>query len=96
MWQVKIDDQAANIFESYALSDDDRNVIHQWAKLVKKEGPEALQKFPQTWADHALYDEWRGYRASSFSYKGRIIYKVEDKIVTVIVVRITIDHDYKK
>jgi len=27
-----------------------------------------------------------GYRASSFSYSGRIIYKVEDQIVTVVVV----------
>lgn len=96
MWQVKIEDEAYETLESGELTKSDLEVIHQWAKLVNEDGPAALQMSPQIWADHELYDEWKGYRASSFSYKGRIIYKVKEKIVTVTVVRITAEHDYKK
>ena len=96
MWRVKIDNEAAKIFESDELTNEDRVVIQTWAKTVTQHGPEGLLENPSVWADHPLYDEWRGYRSSSFSYKGRIIYKVEDKVVTVIVVRITTKHDYKR
>ncbi|MBX9767613.1 MAG: hypothetical protein K2X47_10115 [Bdellovibrionales bacterium] len=96
MWHVKIDDKAAKIFESHELTEDDKIVIQTWAQTVAEHGPDELQKRPSVWADHPLTGEWRGYRASSFSYKGRIIYQVKDKIVTVIVVRITADHNYKK
>ncbi len=96
MWQVKIEDEAAEVFESGDLTDNDKMIIQTWAQIVAEHGPDELQKKPSVWADHALYGEWQGYRASSFSHKGRIIYKVKDKIVTVIVVRITADHDYKK
>ena len=96
MWQVKIEDEAYKVLESGELTEKDLEVIHQWAKLVSEEGPAALLQSPQSWADHALYDEWKGHRASSFSYKGRIIYKVKDQIVTVTVVRITAEHDYKR
>jgi mRNA-degrading endonuclease YafQ of YafQ-DinJ toxin-antitoxin module len=96
MWHVKIEEKAAEIFESDELTDDDKVVIQTWAQTVAEHGPNELQKRPSVWADHALHGEWQGYRSSSFSYKGRIIYKVKDNIVTVIVVRITTDHDYKK
>ncbi len=96
MWKVEIEDQAAKVFEGSELRNEDKQVIHEWAKFVRKNGPAALERFPQIWADHPLYGEWRGFRASSFSYKGRIIYKVENKVVTVTVVRITTEHDYKK
>ena len=59
-------------------------------------GPEALLNRPDKWADHALTGQWSGFRSSSFGYRGRIIYKVENEIITVVVVRITPEHDYKK
>ena len=96
MWQVKIEDEAAKIFESDELSEDDKAIIQTWAQTVADHGPYELQKKPSVWADHALSGQWQGYRASSFGYKGRIIYKVEDKVITVIVVRITTDHNYRK
>ena len=95
-WKVNITDQASKVFQSTALTTDDRIVIQQWAELVRESGPDALGKRPGMWADHPLYGEWRGYRASRFSHSGRIIYKVEEKIVTVAVVRITTDHDYRR
>lgn len=96
MWKVKIVDDAARVFESDDLTRDDRIVIQKWAEVVVKHGPQELQRHPSIWADHPLYGEWKGYRASSFSYKGRIIYNVEDQIITVVVVRISTTHDYRK
>lgn len=95
-WFIKIEDKAAKVFETKHLSRTDLEVIKEWHKTVVNGGPEVLLKRPDVWADHALYGEWQGYRSSSFSYKGRIIYRIENKIVTVVVVRITNDHNYKK
>lgn len=96
MWQVKIEDEAAEVLPGRTLSEEDKLVIQAWAQTVAEFGPEALLKKPSVWADHPLYGEWSGHRASSFSYRGRIIYKVKDKVVTVIVVRITAEHNYKR
>ena len=95
-WQVRITDEASKMFTSKALTTDDKIVIQKWAELVRDQGPEALTERPGMWADHALYGEWRGHRASSFSHSGRIIYKVEERVVTVSVVRITTNHDYRR
>lgn len=96
MWKVKITDEAAQVLESGQLSVDDRIVIQKWAETVAKHGPNELLRRPSVWRDHALYDNWRGYRASSFSHKGRIIYRIENRVITVVIVRITPDHNYKK
>ena len=94
--EVIITDEAAEIFQSKALSSDDLETIQTWAKTVVKYGPDKLHEQPHKWADHQLFGEWAEHRSSSFSYKGRIIYKVEAQVVTVMVVRITADHDYQK
>ena len=95
-WTVNITDEASQVFASKALTTQDKIVIQQWAELVRDHGPDALADRPGMWADHPLYGEWRGHRASSFSHSGRIIYKVQEQVVTVSVVRITMDHDYRR
>lgn len=95
-WTVNISDEAARVFEGKDLTTDDKIIIQQWAELVRDHGPDGLLRRPGMWADHALYGEWRGHRASSFSHSGRIIYKVQDQVVTVTVVRITAAHDYRR
>ena len=95
-WTVNITDEASKMFERKALTTDDRIVIQKWAELVRDHGPEALTNRPGMWADHPLYGAWRGHRASSFSHSGRIIYKVQEQVVTDSVVRITTDHDYRR
>ncbi len=95
-WTVNITHEASLVFQGKALTTDDKIVIQKWAELVRDLGPECLAARPGMWADHALYGEWRGHRASSFSHVGRIIYKVEQQVVTVAVVRITTDHDYRR
>ncbi len=96
VWKVVITDEAAEIFKSKTLSSDDLETIQTWAKTVMKYGPKKLHEQPHKWADHPLFGVWVEHRSSSFSYKGRIIYKVEAQIITVMVVRITADHDYQK
>ena len=95
-WKLNITDEAAKVFEGNALTTADKIVIQKWAELVRDRGPAALTERPGMWADHPLYGEWRGHRASSFSHSGRIIYKIEEQVVTVAVVRITTAHDYRR
>ena len=96
-WQVRIEDTASAIFKTNQLTRDDLEVIKEWRKtIVEGGGPQSLLKRPDRWADHPLHGEWAGHRASSFGYRGRIIYRVENEIITVVVVRITPEHDYKK
>lgn len=96
VWKVIIFNEASEIFKNKTLSDDDLITIQTWAKTIVKYGPEKLKEQSHKWADHPLVGQWAGHRSSSFSYKGRIIYKIEAQVVTVLVVRITADHDYRK
>ena len=96
MWRVQITDEASQIFESGLLSDDDRLVIQTWAQTITEFGPEGLLRRSSVWGDHELDGEWRGHRSSRFSYRGRIIYRVNERQQTVIVVRITTNHNYRR
>jgi mRNA-degrading endonuclease RelE of RelBE toxin-antitoxin system len=100
MWKVlfteKCEKEIRDLLKSGLLSEDDRRVLSIWIKQVKKHGPDSLREGSQlnNWNDHDLDRKWSGYRASSYSFSGRVIYKIEDKIITVKVVRITPEHDY--
>jgi mRNA-degrading endonuclease YafQ of YafQ-DinJ toxin-antitoxin module len=61
---------------------------------VEEQGLDFTQHKPD-WRDHDLAGEWKGHRAISFSYTGRII-RVENEKIIVRVVRVTADHDYRK
>jgi mRNA-degrading endonuclease YafQ of YafQ-DinJ toxin-antitoxin module len=92
--QVKITDAAGKMMtRSSALSEGDKLVITDWAKTMQKHGPEKLRA-EDRWNDHDLSGAWAGYRASSFSPAGRIIYKIIENVICVAVVRITTTHDY--
>ena len=95
MWKILITDEASVTLVNGELTEDDLQTIKTWVRTVSKFGPEGLLKYPDKWADHPLFGEWKGFRSSSFSYKGRIIYEVKERIITVIVVRITANHSYR-
>lgn len=78
------------------LNDADREVIATWIKQVQEFGPDSLRTGSNFWHDHDLFDEWKGHRASAYSFKGRIVYKVEEKKITVGVVRVPSTHDYSR
>lgn len=98
-WKVtrsfEVDYQLTVEFAIGIITKDDIVLLKRWTIKVEEEGPESLQK-TSYWGDHALDGEWRGYRASCFSNRGRIIYRVIDDKIEVRVVRITPDHDYRK
>jgi mRNA-degrading endonuclease YafQ of YafQ-DinJ toxin-antitoxin module len=77
------------------LSRDDQVILDAWIRQIAHHGPESIQRNGQ-WADHALEDDWIGYRSSSFSNQGRIIYRVEGKTIKIVIARITTTHDYRK
>lgn len=101
-WKVKINKKCeaeiTKMLEENDISDEEYNVIRDWIKFVMKNGPYKLKDFPfYNFNDHELIRDkkWKNCRSSSFSYSGRIIYKIKDNVVTVEVLRITNDHNYK-
>ena len=96
-WHVQISDAASKMVErSNALSDDDKLEVITWARTVQKSGPDSLRVGPgaNIWKDHDLAGPWAGYGASSFSNAGRIIYRVINNAVYVVIVRLTTTHEY--
>lgn len=82
-------------FKSGVISQTDVKVIKLWIADIEDMGLEFTQH-KADWRDHELDGKWKGHRAISFSYSGRVIYRVEKGRVVVKVVRVTAAHDYKK
>ena len=87
--QLRID------FKSGAISQTDVKVIKRWIADIEDMGLDFTQH-KSDWRDHELDGRWKGYRAISFSYTGRVIYRVVKDKVVVLVLRVTADHDYRK
>lgn len=98
MWKVLFSANAEkdikDLLKGQKLSEDDREVIATWIKQVQEFGPESLQQGSNFWHDHELFDDWKGHRSSAFSFKGRLIYRIEKKKIVVLVVKVTATHDY--
>jgi len=63
-----------------------------WKDIVFRHGPEKLKEF-QGFHDEKLVGKREGQRSSRLSLKYRVIYTVEQEIVTVLVLEIT-PHNY--
>lgn len=99
-WAVQFESRKAekayiDLFKKGKISKEDNNVISKWVQIIENQGLEIMQQMPK-WDDHGLDDNWKGFRSSSFSKSGRIIYKIVDDKLMVSVVRITPDHNYKR
>ncbi len=96
-WRVEMTDESeAELrlrLKSEEIDADDIAVLKKWITEVETQGIESAQ-LNRTWRDHELEGKWKGHRAISFSYKGRVIYRLENEIVVVRVVRVTTQHDY--
>lgn len=88
--------QAKKDFNSGIITIDDLRVIEGWIKMIE-DGFYFSQIYEDKnlWRDHSLVGKWKGYRSSSFSQMGRIIYKVESDLITIFLVRITGGHNYE-
>ena len=98
-WKVQINDDQEEIIKNVIknLSSEEQTIIYKWVKFVEKNGPYALSNFKAyDIKDHELtrQKKWENCYSCSFSYSGRIIYKIMDDIILVEVIRITPNHDY--
>lgn len=100
-WKVKVgskcEEGIRELLKTKRISVLEIGIIKEWILRVSEEGPYSLDDYENfNFRHHPLERNWKGYFASSFSFSGRIIYKIEDNIVRVEVVKITPDHDYKR
>ena len=76
------------------LTMDDLKALSKWVDEIESHGLDHVQT--DYWNDHPLEAEWTGLRSASFSLRGRIIYRVEDGRLVIMVVRVTATHNYRK
>ena len=76
------------------LTREDLQALAKWVDTIESRGLEHVQT--AYWNDHPLEAEWIGLRSASFSLRGRVIYRVEDRRLVVMVVRVTATHNYRK
>jgi addiction module RelE/StbE family toxin len=66
----------------------------KWKDIVFVSGPSGL-KLIRGLKDEALRGEWKGYRSSRLNDQYRVIYKVEEEKILVLVMSVT-PHDYRR
>ncbi len=98
MYEVILTKKCANgllkLKKSGALAQDDLISIRIWISEISTYGPKYISSCGH-WNDHKLRDDRSGQRSSSFSHSGRIIYKIKNNKITITVLKITVDHDYR-
>ena len=78
------------------FTEEDKISLRYWISFVERNGIVVAQENP-SFRDHELAGEWSGYRAASFGFSARVIYRVVDsKIEIVEIERITTTHNYKR
>ena len=65
-----------------------------WKDIARVSGPRGLRLI-KGFHDEALRGEWRGHRSSRLGLQYRVIYKLRQKELLVLVVDVTA-HDYRK
>lgn len=100
MWSVEFESTAVEkevqmMLSKKILTENDRRIISTWIRQITFYGPDSIAG-NKKWADHELLDNWQGYRSSAFSNQGRIIYRVEEKVIKIFIARITTEHNYRK
>ena len=90
MWWVYESRDIAKIYRT--LPKAVREKYELWKSIVQLDGPAGLRRF-KGFHDEKLKGKRLGQRSSRLSKKFRVIYEVEQNIVTVFVEEIT-PHDY--
>ena len=66
----------------------------KWKDIVRISGPAGLRLI-KGFHDERLYGEREGYRSSRLNAQYRVIYKVEERRILVVVMDVTA-HDYRR
>ena len=91
MWEVYEHRRASKRLDR--LSVEVLKLYEKWKDVVKISGPSGLRLI-KGFHDEALKGKWRGHRSSRLGQQYRVIYKIEERKVLVLVVDITA-HDYR-
>lgn len=92
MW--KIYEHKAALTGLKSLPIDILKRYEKWKDIVAISGPAGLKKI-KGFNDEALRGEWKGYRSSRLNIQYRIIYKIENELLFVKVIKVTA-HDYRR
>lgn len=66
----------------------------KWKDIVRISGPAGLRLIKE-FHDERLQGEWDGHRSSRLNAQYRVIYKVEEQRVLVVIMDVTA-HDYRR
>lgn len=66
----------------------------KWKDVVRISGPAGLRLI-KGFHDERLQGEWEGHRSSRLNAQYRVIYRVEEHLIQVIVMDVTA-HDYRR
>lgn len=97
MWKVALSPEAEIelklSLKNGEFSFDDIAILKAWTAFVEYYGPQRLE-LDYKWDDHPLRGKWAGCRSSCISNSGRIIYKVINDEIIVLVLRVTASYNY--
>jgi mRNA-degrading endonuclease YafQ of YafQ-DinJ toxin-antitoxin module len=93
-YEAQVKTEISAQLQSGDLTGDDLKALVKWVDEIENYGIDHVQT--NYWNDHPLEAEWTGLRSASFSIRGRVIYRVENGRLIVMVVRVTSTHNYKK
>lgn len=98
-WTVKMEVKAeadlTKLLKNKIITKADIKVLLRWVSEIEEFGPNHVAQSIE-WHDHELGREWSGYRSSAFSHSGRVIYRIINKQIIVLVAKVSADHNYKK
>jgi addiction module RelE/StbE family toxin len=98
VWKVtlnpNVESELKTAVQKGLLSSEDIMILKAWANFVEQNGPYLLEDYYK-WDDHPLWGQWTGCRSSCISNSARIIYKIVDDEITVLVLRITATLNYR-
>ena len=93
-YEPHVKDEIKMQLSSGVLTKEDLQTLYKWVDQIESFGLDHVQT--DYWNDHPLEAEWTGLRSASFSLRGRIVYRVENKKLIVTVVRVTATHNYRR
>ncbi len=80
----------------YAFTEEDKISLRYWITFVEKNGIVMAQE-DISFRDHELNGKWEGFRAASFGFFARVIYRVIDSKIEIFEIeRITTTHNYNR
>lgn len=75
---------------------EDKLSLRYWISYVERKGIFSAQLNPN-FRDHKLIGKWDGYRAASFGFSARIIYRILNSEIEIVEIeRITNSHNYDR